>query len=170
MFLKITSFFKNDFRLRKNYDDIREGLPGGSMVNNLPFSAGDLRDVGSIPESGTSPGVRKGSALQYSCLGNPVDRAVWRLRVHGVAKSWTRPSTYTETVLVVVQLQLTLRDPMDSSQPGSSLSVEFSRQEYWSGLPVHSPGDLPNPGIKPGSPALQVDSLLSELQGSTLCS
>ena len=121
MFLKITSFFKNDFRLRKNYDDIREGLPGGSMVNNLPFSAGDLRDVGSIPESGTSPGVRKGSALQYSCLGNPVDRAVWRLRVHGVAKSWTRPSTYTETVLVVVQLQLTLRDPMDCSTPGFPL-------------------------------------------------
>ena len=42
------------------------------------------------------------------------------------------------------------------------LSVEFSRQEYWSGLPFPSPGDLPNPGIKPRSPALQVDSLLSE--------
>ena len=41
----------------------------------------------------------------------------------------------------------------------------FSRQEYWSGLPFPSPGDLPNPGIKPGSPALQADSLLSELPG-----
>ena len=41
------------------------------------------------------------------------------------------------------------------------LSMEFSRQEYWSGLPHHSPGDLPNPGIKPGSPTLQVDSLPS---------
>jgi len=40
--------------------------------------------------------------------------------------------------------------------------MEFSRQEYWSGLPFPSPGDLPNPGIKPGSPALQADSLLSE--------
>jgi len=37
------------------------------------------------------------------------------------------------------------------------LSVEFSRQEYWGGLPFLSPGDLPNPGIKPGSPALQAD-------------
>ena len=37
-----------------------------------------------------------------------------------------------------------------------------SRQEYWSGLPCPSPGDLPDPGIKPGSPALQADSLLSE--------
>ena len=41
--------------------------------------------------------------------------------------------------------------------------MEFSRQEYWSGLPFPSPGDLPDPGIKPGSPALQVDSLPSEL-------
>ena len=43
------------------------------------------------------------------------------------------------------------------------LSMEFSRQEYWSGLPFSSPGDRPNPGIKLGSPALQVDSLLTEL-------
>ena len=38
----------------------------------------------------------------------------------------------------------------------------FSRQEYWSGLPFPSPGDLPNPGIKPRSPALQVDAFTSE--------
>ena len=43
------------------------------------------------------------------------------------------------------------------------LSMEFSRQEYWSGLPFPSPGYLPNPGIKPPSPALQADSLPSEL-------
>ena len=42
------------------------------------------------------------------------------------------------------------------------LSMEFSRQEFWSGLPFPSPGDLPNPGIKPRSPALQTDSLQSE--------
>ena len=48
------------------------------------------------------------------------------------------------------------------------LSMGFSRQEYWSGLPFPSPGDLPNPGIKPGSPALQADSLLYELQGNSL--
>ena len=41
----------------------------------------------------------------------------------------------------------------------------FSRQEYWSGLPFPSPGNLPNPGIKPGSPALQTDALLSEPPG-----
>ena len=44
-------------------------------------------------------------------------------------------------------------------------SMEFSRQEYWSGLPFPSPGDLPDLGIKPRYPALQADSLLTELQG-----
>ena len=44
-------------------------------------------------------------------------------------------------------------------------SMEFSRQEYWSGLPFSSPGDLPDPGIEPGSPALQADALLSEPLG-----
>ena len=43
--------------------------------------------------------------------------------------------------------------------------MEFSRQEYWSGLPFSSPGDLPNPGIKPKSPALHVESLPAESQG-----
>ena len=45
------------------------------------------------------------------------------------------------------------------------LSMEFSRQEYFSGLPFPSPGDLPHPGIEPGSPALQSDSLPSEPPG-----
>ena len=43
------------------------------------------------------------------------------------------------------------------------LSMGFSKQEYWSGLPFPSPGDLPNPGTEPRSPALQVDSLPTEL-------
>ena len=54
-----------------------------------------------------------------------------------------------------------LCDPLDCSPPGFSVHG-FSRQEYWSGWPFSSPGDLPNPGIKPGSPALQADSLPSE--------
>ena len=48
------------------------------------------------------------------------------------------------------------------------LSLGFSRQEYWNGLPFPSPEDLPNPGIKPRSPALQADSLPSELPGKPL--
>ena len=45
------------------------------------------------------------------------------------------------------------------------LSMGFSRQEYWNGLPFPSPGDLPDPGIEPGSPALQADTLSSEPLG-----
>ena len=45
------------------------------------------------------------------------------------------------------------------------LSIGFSRQEHWSRLPCPSPGDLPDPGIQPGSPVLQADSLLSEPPG-----
>ena len=48
------------------------------------------------------------------------------------------------------------------------LSMQFSRQEYWSGLPFPSPGDLPNPGVKPRSPALQADSLPSESPGKPM--
>ena len=47
----------------------------------------------------------------------------------------------------------------------ASLSMEFSREEYWSGQPFSSPGDLPNPGIEPWSPVLQVGSLLFEPPG-----
>ena len=50
----------------------------------------------------------------------------------------------------------------------ASLSMAFSRQEYWSGLPFPSPGDLPGMGIEPRSPALQAGSSLTELQGLTL--
>ena len=49
------------------------------------------------------------------------------------------------------------------------LSMKFSRQEYWSGLPFHSLGDLPGPGIELGSPALQADSLPSEPPGNPKC-
>ena len=47
------------------------GFPGGSVVENLPASAGDM---GSVPESGGSPGGGNGNPLQYSCLGNPMDK------------------------------------------------------------------------------------------------
>ena len=46
-------------------------------------------------------------------------------------------------------------------------SIGFSRQEYWSGLPFPSPGDLPDPGIEPGSPALRADALPSEPPGKS---
>ena len=64
----------------------------------------------------------------------------------------------------VVQSCLTLCDPVDCSLP-TPPSMEYSSQEPWSGLPFHSPGDLPDPGIKPRSPTLQADALPSEPLG-----
>ena len=61
-------------------------------------------------------------------------------------------------VCVCVLSHVLLSGPLDCGVPGSSV-MEFSRQEYWSGLPFPAPGDLPNPGTESGSPALQEDSL-----------
>ena len=60
------------------------------MVKKPSASAGDVRDPGSIPGSGRSPGGGHGNPLQYSCLENPMDRGAWRAAVHGVTKSRTR--------------------------------------------------------------------------------
>ena len=59
------------------------------VVKNLPANAGDMRDAGSIPGLGRSPGGGHGNPLQYSCLKNPMDRGAWRATVHGVTKRWT---------------------------------------------------------------------------------
>ena len=64
----------------------------------------------------------------------------------------------------VTESCLTLCDPMDCSQQ-APLTMRFSRQDYWSGLPFPSPGDLPDPRIEPRSPTLQADALPSELPG-----
>ena len=67
--------------------------------------------------------------------------------------------------VLVAQLHPILCDPKDLSP---TLSMGFSRQEYWSGLPFLSPGDLPDPEIEPWSPTLQADSLPSE-SGKPTC-
>ena len=61
------------------------GFPGGSVKK----SACTARDPGPILGLGRSPGEVSGNSLQYSCLGNPMDRGAWWAAVHGVAKSWT---------------------------------------------------------------------------------
>ena len=66
------------------------GFPGGSVVKNLPADAGNARDVGLISGLGRSPGEGNGNPLQYSCLGNPMDRRAWQATVHGITKSWTQ--------------------------------------------------------------------------------
>ena len=60
------------------------------VVKNLPANEGDIRDMGSSPGSGRSPGEGSGNPVQCSCLENPMDRGAWWATVHGVANSWTR--------------------------------------------------------------------------------
>ena len=67
-----------------------QGFPDGASGKEPLANAGDIRDVGSIPGSGRSPGEGHGNPLQYSCLENPMDRGAWQAIVHRVAKSWTR--------------------------------------------------------------------------------
>ena len=62
-------------------------------VKNVPANAGDIRDTGLIPGLGRSPEIGNGNPLEYSCLGNTMDRGTWQATVHGVSKSWTRLST-----------------------------------------------------------------------------
>ena len=63
------------------------------VIKNPPDSAGDIRDTGSIPPSGRSPGGGNGNPLQSSCLENPMDRGAWRAIAHGVVQE----SDTTET-------------------------------------------------------------------------
>ena len=56
------------------------------MVKNPPANAGDIRDMGLIPDSGRSPGGGNSYPLQYSCLENPMERGAWKAIVHGVAR------------------------------------------------------------------------------------
>ena len=118
-----------------------------------------------------------------------IDREAWHAAVHEVAKSRTGLSDWSDLIWSeslklrrspgarngnllqyevkcseVTQSCPTLWDPMDYSLKGPP-SMGFSRQEYWSGLPLPSPGDLPYPGIEPGSPTLWADTLSSKPPG-----
>ena len=64
-----------------------EGFPGGIVVKNPTDNAGDMD---SIPGLGRSPREGNGDSLQYSCLGNPIDRGAWQDTAHGVAESKTQ--------------------------------------------------------------------------------
>ena len=79
-------------------------FPGGTVVKNPPTNAGDTRDTGWIPGLGRSPSVGNGNALQYYCLGNPMDRGAWQAIIHGVAKesdTTKQLSTHTELFIII---------------------------------------------------------------------
>ena len=125
----------------------RKGFPGGASGEE-PAVKADVRNMGLIPGLGRSPGGGHCNPRQYSCIENPMDSGAWWAAVQWVAKSQTRPKQLGGLVAkscptLVTPLTVTCQAP---------LSMGFSRQEYWSGLPFPSPGDLPDPGLNPSLP------------------
>ena len=90
------------------------------------------------------------------------------LRQHWFQSNVRRPQRTVSEVEVELLNSIRLFATPWTVAHQAPLSMGFSRQEYWSGLPFPSPGDLPNPGIEPGSPILQADALPSELPGKPL--
>ena len=158
---------------------LESGLPQRLGGKEFTCNSGDIGNAGLIPSSGKSPGGGNGTPLQYSCLGNSIDRGPWWAAVHGATKSQMQLSKAFLFFLWLLYRSEVSRggglgfpDAIVSRQVVSDsfatpqtvarqalLSMGFPRQESWSGLPFPSPGDLPDPGIKPASPALRVDSL-----------
>ena len=120
------------------------------MTERLPFNF-----------SLSCTGEGNGNPLQCSCLENPRDGGAWWASVYGVAQSQTRlkrlSSSSSSSSVCVTRVWL-FATPWTIARQ-APLSMKFSRQDYWSGLPFLSPGDLPDPGIEPRSPAVQADSL-----------
>ena len=102
-----------------------------------------------------------------------MDYEIELLKVLRKISKWIKSTQNNEYIYIYESDNVIHWVVSDSATPWSvaqqaPLSVEFSRQEYWSGELFPSPGDLPNPGIKPRSPALQADSSLSEPPGKPL--
>ena len=79
------------------------------MVKNLPASAGDVRDVGSVPGSGRCPGGGHGNPLRYSYLEDPMDRGAWRATVHRVTQSRTQLKQLSMHILTGANTSLWFR-------------------------------------------------------------
>ena len=73
----------NRKRVPVSWGGLLGGFSGASVVKNLPANAGD---IGLTPGTGRSPKGGNGNPLQYSCLGNPMDRGTWHVTIHGVTK------------------------------------------------------------------------------------
>ena len=153
------------------------GFPRGSDGKESACNAGE---VGSVPESGRSPGEENGNPLQYSCLANSIFTQIRVCRranflcqfeeggeerdSKGVCSRRGGKLQYYLWHTNTAQSCPTLCDPMDCSPPGSSVhGILQARILEWGAISFSR--DLPNPEIKPGSPAQKTDSLPSEPPG-----
>ena len=134
------------------------GFPGSTAVKNPPVNAGGTGDPGSIPGSGRYPGEGNGDPLQYSCLGNTMDRGAWRATIHGVTKELdtTKHAGICQLLAITVLWGYTAsfhvrvpRGPHNSYQnwppsfPCSSVGKEFA-------CSAGDPGLIPGLGRSPG--------------------
>ena len=157
------------------------GFPGGPMVKNLPDTAGVRSLVGEwrfhISQRQLSLGITTTEPVRSGVSLPQLERSLYATTKIPRAAANTRhsqrkkekggkeklpPQSISPILDVVVQSLQSCPTLVTSWTVArqAPLSMGFPRQEYWSGLPFPSPGDLPDPGVKPGSPALQVDSLL----------
>ena len=148
------------------------GLGASLVVQTVKSLPAMQEALGSIPGSGRSPEEGNGNPLQYSCLENPMDQKKKKQTEPGGLQSLGhKESDITERTrrgLKALPCHWRLCGFRALRRPvWLTLPMRLSRQEYWSGLPWPSPGDLPNPGIKPRSPALQADALPSGPPGKS---
>ena len=110
-----------------NVLSVTVGFPGGSVVKNQPANAGDK---GLIPGSGRSPGEGSGNPLQYSCLGNSMERGAWQATVHGVTKeldtTWQLNNNNTD----ILGFFLITDNPIGSAPP-VSLCCYYNGPCFW---------------------------------------
>ena len=100
----------------------REGFPGDvSGIKNPPANTGDIRDAGSIPGLGRSPGGGHGNPLQYSCLENPM---AWQGIVHGVTKSQTQPKWLSMHIYIEAEFLASY------SNPGNMGTVQWMSRSW----------------------------------------
>ena len=141
-------------------DSVLPGPPG--KPKNTGVSGQPIPSPGGLPDPGIEPGSL---ALQVDFLpnelpGKPIIQLYYKTKNKKKKKKLAVLWGKKVKVLVAYSVQL-FTTPWTIIHL-APLSMEFSRQEYWSGLPFPSPGDLPNPGNEPGSLASQADSLPCE--------
>ena len=164
------------------------GFQGGSGVKNPPANAGGTGDIGLILGLGRSPGGGNGNPLQYSCLGNHMDRGAWWFAknqtwlstctasfkkklfiiiiflLYNIISTWIRhgctrvPNPEPPSHLPRHMTTFNFFDPVDCSPPSSSVHGMFQAR-ILEWLPFPPPGDLPNPGIEPLSVASNLSLL-----------
>ena len=109
------------------YDKLYRASQVALVAKNPPANAGD---AGVIPGSGGSPGPGSGNPLQYSCLGNPMDRETWQATGHGATKSWTQLSTINY-VTFTIQINIKGTKIIYCSYTILSVLCSYMVVSYW---------------------------------------